>query len=223
MQFFLRIIALSLGVAVVVLFLLPALFGPEKPKGGNAGRARQPQTLQGGAPASLGPAGIALPVGGSDPEKLALSYERATDQRFASIETGHAVAVPPPPTKRYFHVVVKDAGTLQAGNHTIRLGDIEARGVDAKCTDAKGHDWPCGTRARFALMHFIRDRAVVCTLPPDGEGKSFSARCRVGNTDLSLWMVQQGWARYAPQAGPALVAAESQARANKVGIWGRSD
>ncbi len=68
-------------------------------------------------------------------------------------------------------------------------------------------------------MRLIRTRAVGCALPPGGEQKAFTARCSVGETDLSTWVVRQGWANPKDRAAKTLADAEDAAKKDKVGLW----
>jgi endonuclease YncB( thermonuclease family) len=69
------------------------------------------------------------------------------------------------------------------------------------------------------LTRLIRARAVTCVLPKGGEHNIFIARCSVGGTDLSTWMVRQGWATPKEPKEPALSAAAEAAQAEKIGLW----
>jgi endonuclease YncB( thermonuclease family) len=123
---------------------------------------------------------------------------------------------PKPTTKIYYRVTVPDSGTLEAGDVVIKLNGIVARKADVQCQDEKGKSWPCGVAAKAALRRLIRARAVVCDLPEPSEQNSFTARCTVAGTDLSSWMVRQGWAE--PKE-PTLVEAAQLARSEKIGLW----
>lgn len=121
---------------------------------------------------------------------------------------------------RYYRVIVRDGGALQTrGNIVITLDGIQAHGAEEMCKDAKGRAWACGTRARVALMRFIRGRAVVCRVPATGEEKEVTARCTVAGTDLSVWLVSQGWVKPKPQADTKLAEAADSARKKKIGVW----
>jgi endonuclease YncB( thermonuclease family) len=152
------------------------------------------------------------------PKKQLLARQKADAERLAALKTD-TVPKPALKPKLYYRVVVRNAGTLEAGDTVITLDGISARPADAKCKDAKGRVWPCGARARTALMRLIRTRAVSCKVPASGKQKSLTARCRVGATDLSVWMVTQGWAKPVAQAEPKLAAAADKARKRKIGIW----
>jgi endonuclease YncB( thermonuclease family) len=126
---------------------------------------------------------------------------------------------PRPTTKIYYRVTVPDSGTLEAGDVVIKLNGIVAYKADAQCQDKKGKNWPCGTAAKAALRRLIRARAVVCDLPEQGEQKSFTARCTVSGTDLSSWMVRQGWANPNDPPEPVLADAAEAAKSERIGLW----
>lgn len=128
---------------------------------------------------------------------------------------------PKPTTKIYYRVMVPDSGTLEAGDVVIKLNGIFARKAEDQCQDERGKNWPCGAAAKVALRRLIRARAVVCDLPEPGEQKSFTARCAVGGTDLSTWMVRQGWAKPNDPPEPALADAAEAAKSEHIGLWRR--
>jgi endonuclease YncB( thermonuclease family) len=115
--------------------------------------------------------------------------------------------------------VVRDAATIESGGVTITLGGIVARDAEAKCKDEKGKAWPCGMAARGALTRLIRGRAIACQVPEGSEQKSITARCKVGGTDLSLWVVGQGWAKPKEPPEPALASAAAAAKKKRIGVW----
>ena len=128
----------------------------------------------------------------------------------------------PSPTlkpKLFYRVVVRDGGTLKSAGTVITLGGIRARAADAKCKDKTGRTWACGARAKLALTRLIRGRAVICEVPVSGKQKALTARCTVGGKDLSIWMVDQGWAEAAAPADPKLAQATDAARERRVGLW----
>jgi endonuclease YncB( thermonuclease family) len=157
-----------------------------------------------------------------DPRTTLLANEKAEAERSAALQRRAAVPVPRE-TKRYFKVTVRDSATLEAGpandRIVIRLEGIAARSPDETCKTEGGKTWPCGAKARAALVQLIRARAVTCTLPPGGETKDFAASCNVMGQDLSTWLVRRGWA--APQAGsgPELAKALEAAKTERLGLW----
>ena len=114
---------------------------------------------------------------------------------------------------------MRDGGTLQAGKVVIRLSGIAAREADATCKDGNGKSWPCGAAAKTALTRLIRARAVSCALPKGGEHNIFEASCEVAGTDLSTWLVRQGWATPKGPNDAALAEAAAAAKSEKLGLW----
>ena len=176
--------------------------------------APQPATPPPEAPKAAEPA---------DPKAHLLAAEKAEAERNAALEQKAATPLPRE-TKRYFKVRVRDAGTLEAGllptdTVLIRLEGIDAREADETCKKENGASWPCGAKARAALIRFIRSRAVTCTLPQGGENKDFAARCSVVGQDLSTWLVRQGWATPQKGAEPELAKALDAAKTERLGLW----
>jgi endonuclease YncB( thermonuclease family) len=137
-----------------------------------------------------------------------------------SVPLGSEADIQPKLTKKiYYRVIVSDSDTLEAGNVVIRLNGIVASKADAQCHDKQGKNWPCGAAAKTALRRLVRARAVVCDLPEPGEQKSFTARCAVSGTDLSTWMVRQGWAKPNDPPEPALADAAEAAKSERIGLW----
>jgi len=129
---------------------------------------------------------------------------------------------PPPPPKiepdLYRLVVIESAGLIDVRSHKVRLAHIDALATDDTCQNADGSRWPCGMRARTALRRLIRRRAIACidpetaaalkagtpppTKPEPSKGEVRMADCTVGNTDLSEWLLANGWAE-PTQSAPA--------------------
>jgi len=159
------------------------------------------------APSEDAPKPYAAP--GEKPEQLAALKDSGKTGTVAPKDT----------TKRYYRIKVRDGGTLQAGKVVIRLAGIAARDADAICKDARGKIWQCGAAAKTALTRLIRARAVTCALPKSGGHNIFDARCAVGGTDLSTWLVRQGWATPREPAGATLAEAAKAAKSEKLGLW----
>ncbi len=126
---------------------------------------------------------------------------------------------PPRPKKRKLaRVIAVDAGTLTAGESTVTIAGILAPGLDETCTDGDGKTWPCGRVARAELRRLIRARAVVCEAAPEALPDAFTATCRIGNTDIGLWLIAQGWARPLDTAPEAYHDAAEKAEAARRGL-----
>ena len=149
----------------------------------------------------------------------AIPTEKPQAARLSVPLRGEADIQPKLTKKIYYRVIVSDSGTLEAGDVVIRLNGIVASKADAQCHDKQGKNWPCGAAAKTALRRLVRARAVVCDLPEPGEQKSFTARCAVSGTDLSTWMVRQGWAKPNDPPEPALADATEAAKSERIGLW----
>lgn len=149
----------------------------------------------------------------------AIPTEKPQAARLSVPLRGEADIQPKLTKKIYYRVIVSDSGRLEAGDVVIRLNGIVASKADAQCHDKQGKNWPCGAAAKTALRRLVRARAVVCDLPEPGEQKSFTARCAVSGTDLSTWMVRQGWAKPNDPPEPALADAAEAAKSERIGLW----
>ena len=83
----------------------------------------------------------------------------------------------------------------------------------------KSNLYHSGAKPTRALRRLIRARSVVCDLPGPGKQKSFTARCAVSGTDLSTWLVRQGWAKPSDLPEPALADAAEAAKSERIGVW----
>ncbi len=241
-----RILSILLGLAVVALLLwpinIPLGFGqawwakeiaakrasegkpPAEPTPAPSVTAALPAPAEPPAPAAPpaqqaepAPPAHAIPDPAAPPKPNMLAAEKAEADRLAALHKAKEAA--PTPTKLYYKVHVVDAGTIEAGGVVITLADIAARDAEATCKNAKGKSWGCGAAGRIALAKLIRTRAVSCALPKGGEQKAFAARCSVAETDLSTWVVRQGWASPKEPKEQALAEAETAAKTEHVGLW----
>jgi hypothetical protein len=125
----------------------------------------------------------------------------------------------PPRWRRYFLPVTTDAATFAVERQTIRIAGVTPPAVDAVCHFADGSEWPCGRTALHALRMFLRGRAVECYFPFVEGAADITAPCRVGKTDLGLWLLAQGWARPSELATADYVTATARARCARLGLW----
>jgi endonuclease YncB( thermonuclease family) len=235
-----RILSILLGVAVMLLLLwpinIPLGFGQAwwaKDIAASRKPARQPQAEPPASSLVAAMPGVQAPVPtpaqsrhatepGATPatQSVTPAPEKAEGEEVAALQQDKAAPeASPTPTKLYYRVRVIDAGTIQSGPIVITLAGVVARDAKATCKDARGRAWRCGEAGRVALMRLIRTRAVSCALPQGGEQKAFTARCIVAGTDLSTWVVRQGWANAKAPPEKALADAEDAAKKDKAGIW----
>jgi endonuclease YncB( thermonuclease family) len=115
-------------------------------------------------------------------------------------------------------VKVLDAHTLLYGDGT----EVDLNGgMDAPELAQQGligdQLYPCGQEAAEFLMKLIGDKPVTCYADADHDGKRIrQADAFVGETNLNIEMVRNGWAM-AHHSGMAPW--EAIARENKRGLW----
>ena len=86
-----------------------------------------------------------------------------------------------------------DGDTIDLAGETFRLEGIDAPEMKQRCLDASGTEFPCGRRAREALVAMIKG-PVSCTVTGhDKDGRSLGY-CVSGATDLNGQMVVSGYA-----------------------------
>jgi endonuclease YncB( thermonuclease family) len=133
----------------------------------------------------------------------------------------------PPRWKVFSPVTVREADLLGAGGRSIRLAGIVPPAAGRQCrrpaTEGAAVEMPCARMAVVALRNRIRSFGVECQVAANDAADPAVAPCRIGKTDLSLWMIEQGWAEAAPRAPEGYGAAEKEARCARRGIWQAGD
>jgi endonuclease YncB( thermonuclease family) len=66
---------------------------------------------------------------------------------------------------------------------------------------------------------FLRGRAIECFYPHADTAVEITAPCRVGETDLGLWLLDQGWAKPGQYATDEYKAASAAAHCKERGLW----
>jgi endonuclease YncB( thermonuclease family) len=95
---------------------------------------------------------------------------------------------------------VIDGDTLEIHDTRIRLWGIDAPESSQLCRGEDSEQYRCGAQAANDLNAFIAGRLVTCLpISMDRYGRTV-ASCFVSDTDLALWLVQNGlaldWPRY---------------------------
>ncbi len=117
------------------------------------------------------------------------------------------------------YAFVQQDGSLKLAGYLVYLYGIYIPATEQACYGFI-RPVPCGPRAALALDFKISGDFVHCTPRATNPDGSITANCRSGNEDLSLWMLQQGWALALPDAPFEYSAMERVARSKGVGIWG---
>lgn len=132
--------------------------------------------------------------------------------------------VPPPPPapprwRKFFLPRTSDAATLHVDERTIHISGVTPPTADAVCHRTDGSIWPCGRAALYAFRMFIGGRAVECYFPTVDGATDITAPCRIGRTDLGLWLVSQGWVMPDDLATDDYRSAAAEARCARRGLW----
>jgi endonuclease YncB( thermonuclease family) len=132
--------------------------------------------------------------------------------------------VPPPPAdparwRRFFLPETPAAGAFKADKLTIRISGLAPPPADQTCKLPGGEEWPCGRTALVSFRLFLRGRAVECYFPRPEGVEDIIAPCRVGKTDLALWLLGQGWAKPDNNATEEYRAVSRKAECGGRGLW----
>jgi endonuclease YncB( thermonuclease family)/uncharacterized protein YraI len=113
---------------------------------------------------------------------------------------------------------VVDGDTIELHDERIRLGGFDAPESGARCGRSNVY-----SLAANALAERIASRTVICKVTGRDAYGRVTADCAADGVDLGDELVRAGWARDWPRySGGRYAAAEAEARAAQVGIWGMS-
>ena len=117
-------------------------------------------------------------------------------------------------------ISVIDGDTIQVGGRIVQLAGIDAPEMGQICVH-DGQDWHCGLRAAYALNKLIELAAapVVCTELIEELTGIVDANCESRSDNLSLTMLQSGYAVALPDAPAFYRDAQESARKANLGIW----
>ena len=110
--------------------------------------------------------------------------------------------------------IVNDGDSITLGAERIRLRGIDAPEINQICLK-DGADYPCGRRARDALIRAVGENDVVCSGWQRDQYGRMLASCTAGEKNLNRLQVERGWAI----AYGEFEAEETAARLNRTGLW----
>jgi endonuclease YncB( thermonuclease family) len=113
---------------------------------------------------------------------------------------------------------VEAGGTIRADGHNLDLYGMELIRRNRICAPEGGR-WACGQRAFIATRGLLEGQSIRCNFM--AAAGSPKAVCWIGDTDVTHWLLSQGWAELAEGVTDEnYVQAAASARRRKVGIWG---
>jgi endonuclease YncB( thermonuclease family) len=112
---------------------------------------------------------------------------------------------------------VEAGGTIRADGHNLDLYGMELVRRNRICAP-EGARWACGQRAFIAIRGLLEGQSISCSfIAAAGSPK---AVCWVGDTDVTEWLLSQGWAELAEGVtDESYIEAAASARRKKAGIW----
>lgn len=114
---------------------------------------------------------------------------------------------------------VLDGDTLRIRGTVVGLHGIAAPGLSQRCESATGESVACGATAARALAERIGEASVSCELRGIDASRRTIAVCRVGDEDLSAWMVANGLAVADRLRTADYDAQSAKAWAKRRGLW----
>ncbi|MBH63687.1 MAG: succinoglycan biosynthesis protein [Alphaproteobacteria bacterium] len=113
---------------------------------------------------------------------------------------------------------VIDGDTIEVSGQRIRLQGIDAPEHKQICK-RDGVDWRCGREATRALNDKIDQKPVRCVEQDRDRFRRIIAKCYVEDTDISEWLVHNGWALAYVEYSHDYIRAERFASLERLGIW----
>lgn len=98
--------------------------------------------------------------------------------------------------RRFDNIRVLADGKIRSKDVTIGLYGIVLPERDKLCVTSAGARWACGVSAIGALRNMIQTRMITCSVHDESDGykDKVVGSCRLGHTDISLRLLEQGWA-----------------------------
>lgn len=131
------------------------------------------------------------------------------------------IAVPPAAAEFAGKVEVIDGDTISVAGRMIKLYGIDAPELDQICFVAR-QAWPCGKEARWAVINRVSPHWVTCLERGAGRDGLIEAICYLaglGQKELNVWVVSEGWAVANRTQSTDYVGAEQSASKTGKGLW----
>ncbi len=123
-------------------------------------------------------------------------------------------------TRESPQIAVFDGDTIQIGNDVYNLIGIDAPELGQAC-DGDGKIEECGLSAAYHLRKMLNlgSTSLQCQRVAE-PGSTMVASCAIGERDISLDMIQSGYALAKPDAPQSYKVAQTAAKEAGLGIWG---
>ena len=121
---------------------------------------------------------------------------------------------------RFPAIHVLPNGLLRSGATTIQLYGITLADRRKLCSSASGARWACGALAFIALRNLVEKQTLACESTGTSDQNNIAV-CRIGQTNVSAWLLQEGWAELSVEVrDKQYVDAAASGSAKSAGIWG---
>jgi endonuclease YncB( thermonuclease family) len=117
---------------------------------------------------------------------------------------------------------VSEDGAVTANGKPLTFSGVTLIPNDTLCTSEKTGRWACGLRAYVSLRNLVHGKEIRCDKLAERDGIAVM-RCHRERTNISEWLLAEGWALYDETTGDdALAAAAQDAQKKQRGIWANS-
>jgi endonuclease YncB( thermonuclease family) len=126
------------------------------------------------------------------------------------------------PAIAYAELRVLDADTITFHGKIIRLSGIDSPEAAQKCESSIQTIYACGKQATEALRDLIKKmptKKIECHYTDKDKYGRFLGECKIGDLNINMWLVENGWAVAYRQYSIKYVENEKIAQLNKSGIW----
>lgn len=121
--------------------------------------------------------------------------------------------------RHFDNIQVQPDGLLRSGDVKIRLLGILLPDRRKICRSDSGTRWACGLSAIGALRGHVQRRSIACRVVDQRQDHLIGV-CRVGNSDISLKLIEEGWAEIPPGVTEKIyLDAAKLAKSRNVGLW----
>lgn len=110
---------------------------------------------------------------------------------------------------------------IEVGGTLVQLEGLRAPGNDQVCHEG-AMSWTCGRDARWATLNRVGNHWITCLDRGRTKNGTFLGLCYlggVGGPELNAWLVEQGWALTNAAGAERYINEETQARAERRGLW----